>query len=79
VVLDPVHGLGVLKVYCMPQDIYSSSSYHVHDLEKHSLKKFNACPFHWSLFMESSDEDAMGTTNMFIETTSSQSDDNDDG
>jgi hypothetical protein len=32
-------------------------------------------PFHWSLFLESSDEDDIGTTNMFIE-TSSQYDDN---
>jgi hypothetical protein len=58
--------------------IYSSSSYHVHDLEKHSLKKFNVGPFHWSLFLESSDEDAIGTTNMFIETSSKYNDNDDD-
>jgi len=34
-------------------------------------------PFHWSLFVESSNEDVIGTMNMFIE-TSPQYDDNDD-
>jgi hypothetical protein len=46
-------------------------------LEKHSLKKFNVGPFHWSLFLESSNIDAIGTMNMFVE-TSPQYDDNDD-
>ena len=77
-VLDPIHGLGFLKAYCMYYDIYSSSSYHVHDLEKHNLKTFNVDLGHWSLFLESFDEASIGVTDIFIE-TSSQYDDNDDG
>jgi hypothetical protein len=46
-------------------------------LEKHSLEKFNVDPFHWLLFLESSNEDVIGTKDMFIE-TSPQYDDNDD-